>query len=168
MRHAIDEVLLSIIGWVNQAVFSATRGRVVLYRFHGRGGGGRPMVVLTISGPGAPVGQTLHVGFLPDGDDYVVLAPAETDFGLATALRIATAVTVELGPDQQIPADVTMLTDYTERASLFKRLLKQASIEERYEVTRRREVPIARLTPHYKPASESNRVFGWIRVDDGR
>ena len=36
MRQAIDTVLLSVIGSVNRAVFSVSRGRVVLYRFRGR------------------------------------------------------------------------------------------------------------------------------------
>ena len=69
MRQAIDTALLSIIGCVNQAVFSASRGRVVLYRFHGM-----PCVLLTVTGPAAPVGETAVVGYLPDGDDYIVLA----------------------------------------------------------------------------------------------
>jgi hypothetical protein len=50
VRQAIDTALLSIIGCVNQAVFSASRGRVVLYRFHGM-----PCVLLTVTGPAAPV-----------------------------------------------------------------------------------------------------------------
>ncbi len=157
MRQAIDTALLSIIGCVNQAVFSASRGRVVLYRFRGR-----PGVLLTITGPAAPVGETAGVGYLPDGDDYIVLA-VEAETSLLTALRTATAATAELA-NQQIPVDITMLTDDTQRAALLNRLLKHASMDERHEVTRRREVPIARLTPHYKPASDGSVAFSGIQL----
>lgn len=143
---------MSIIGGVNQVVFSASRGRVVLYRFRGR-----PGVLLTITGPAAPAGETVAAGYLPDGDDYIVLAP-EAEAGLRAALRTATAATAELA-NQQIPVDITMLTGETQRAALLNRLLKRASIDERHEVTRHREVPIARLTPHYKPASDGSVAF---------
>lgn len=157
MRQAIDTALLSIIGCVNQAVFSASRGRVVLYRFRGR-----PGVLLTITGPAAPVGETAGVAYLPDGDDYIVLA-VEAETSLLTALRTATAATAELA-NQQIPVDITTLTDDTQRAALLNRLLKHASMDERHEVTRRREVPIARLTPHYKPASDGSVAFSGIQL----
>jgi hypothetical protein len=152
VRQAIDTALLSIIGCVNQAVFSASRGRMVLYRFHGM-----PCVLLTITGPAAPVGETVVVGYLPDGDDYIVLA-AEAETSLPTALRTATAATAER-TNQQIPVDITMLTGEAQRAALFNRLLKHASIDERHKVTRRREVPIARLTPHDKPTSAGSVAF---------
>jgi hypothetical protein len=152
VRQAIDGALLSIIGCVNVAVFSASRGRVVLYRFRGR-----PGVRLTITGPVTPVGETVSVGYLPDGDDYIVLA-AETEASLPIALRTAASVTVEL-THQDVPADITMLADETERAALLNRLLKRASIHERYEVTRLREVPIARLALHHKPASGGSVAF---------
>jgi hypothetical protein len=152
VRQAIDTALLSIIGCVNQAVFSASRGRVVLYRFHGM-----PCVLLTVTGPAAPVGETAVAGYLPDGDDYIVLA-AEAETSLFTALRTATAATAERA-NQQIPVDVTMLTGEAQRAALLNRLLKHASIDERHRVTRRREVPIARLTPHYKPTSIGSVAF---------
>jgi hypothetical protein len=153
VRQTIDTVLLSVIGCVNKTVFSASRGRVVLYRFRGR-----PCLRLTVTGPDAPLGQPLVAGYLPDGDDYVVLA-AETETGLPAAL--CTAATAEV-TRQQVPVDITMLTDDTDRATLLNRLLKRASIDERHAVTRRREVPIARLTPHYKPA-DTARAFVSIR-----
>ena len=90
MRHAVEEAFLSMIGYVNRAVFFASRGRLVPYRFHGSSA-----VLVTITGPATPGGQTVSVGYLPDGADYVVLA-AETDDGLATALRAATSATIEL------------------------------------------------------------------------
>jgi hypothetical protein len=155
VRQTIDTVLLSVIGCVNKTVFSASRGRVVLYRFRGR-----PCLRLTVTGPDAPLGQPLVAGYLPDGDDYVVLA-AETEVGLPAALRTATAATAGV-TRQQVPVDITMLTDDTDRATLLNRLLKRASIDERHAVTRRREVPIARLTPHYKPA-DTSRSFVSIR-----
>jgi hypothetical protein len=155
VRQTIDTVLLSVIGRVNKTVFSASRGRVVLYRFHGR-----PRVHLTVTGPDAPLGQTLVAGHLPDGDDYVVLA-AETEAGLPAALCAATAATAGV-TRQQVPVDITMLTDDTDRAALLNRLLKRASIDERHAVTRRREVPLARLTPHSKPA-DTSRAFISIR-----
>jgi hypothetical protein len=134
-----------MIGCVNQAVFSASRGQVVLYRFHGTSGAS-----LTITGPAAPVGETVSISYLPDGDDYVVLA-TETSRSLAIELRAATSATIGLA-SQDIPVDIIALADKTERAILLKRLLKQVSMHERHEVIRLRQVPIARLTPHCKPA----------------
>jgi hypothetical protein len=39
-------------------------------------------------------------------------------------------------------------------------MLKQASIDERYEVKRRRMVPIARLTPQGAPEASAEAVSG--------
>ena len=155
MRQALDAVFLSIIGCVTKAAFSASRGHVVLYRFRGRSG-----VLLTIAGPAAPAGETVGVGYLPDGDDYIVLA-AETEVSLPIVLRTATSATAELA-NQDIPVDIAMLAGETERAVLLNRLLKRASIHERHEVIRRREVPIARLAPRYKPASGGSVAFSGI------
>jgi hypothetical protein len=69
---------------------------------------GMPCVLLTVTRPAAPVGDAAVVGYLPDGDDYIVLA-AEADTSLLTALRAATAATAECA-NQQIPVDIAMLT----------------------------------------------------------
>ncbi|MEV0623148.1 hypothetical protein AB0I81_58220 [Nonomuraea sp. NPDC050404] len=148
MRHAIDTALLSLIGYVNKAVFTVSGGRVRVYRFHGR-----PVVLLDVTGPTAPVGEIVMVSYLPDGDDYVVVE-AEGENRIAAALRTATAATLfdeQTPPGQQIPVDISMLTDATERTALLGRLLKGASLSLRHEVRKRREGPIARLTPHSKP-----------------
>jgi hypothetical protein len=145
VRQAIEEAFLSIMGYINRAVFFASRGRVVPYRFHGTSG-----AHLTITGPATPAGQILSASYLPDGADYVVLA-AETDDGLTTALRAATSATIELA-GQDIPADIVMLPRDTERAVLLQRLLQQISIHERHEVIGHGQVPVARLRPHYQPA----------------
>ena len=97
------------------------------------------------------------MGYLPDGADYIVLA-AEPETSLFAALRTVTVATAE-PPSRQILVDVTMLTGETQRAALLNRLLKRASIDERHDVTRRREFPIARLTPHYKPTSVGSVAF---------
>lgn len=158
MRQAIDGALLSVIGWVNVAVFSASRHRVILYHFRGR-----PDMSLTIASPAARVSETADVGYLTDGDDYIVLAagagagPA-AGVGFLAALRTATVATADFG-NQQIPGDVTALTDETERAVLLRRMLKHASVDERHDVTRRREVPIARLRLHHAPTSGS-----WVGI----
>jgi hypothetical protein len=145
VRQAVEEAFLSMIGYVNRAVFFASRGRLVPYRFHGSSA-----VLVTITGPATPGGQTVSVGYLPDGADYVVLA-TETDDGLTTALRAATSATIELA-GQDIPADIVMLPRDTERAVLLQRLLEQVSIHERHEVMRHGQVPVARLRPHHQPA----------------
>lgn len=147
MRQAIETALLSIIGYVNQAVFAVSRGHVVLYRFHGL-----PGALLTITGPEEHVGETMMVGYLPDGDDYIVLA-TEAETAISAALRTATAATLF---DQQVPVDITTLTDATERAAVLEQVLKQASLCERHQATKHHEVPIARLTPHYKPTPRSS------------
>lgn len=145
MRQAAEEAFLGIIGYVNRAVFFASRGRVVPYRFHGTSG-----VNLTITGPATPAGQILSVSCLPDIADYVVMA-AETGDRLTTALRAATSATIELA-GQDIPVDVVMLPRDSRRIALLQRLLQQVSIHERHEVTRLRRVPIARLRLHGQPA----------------
>jgi hypothetical protein len=56
-----------------------------------------------------------------------------------------------------------VLADETERVLLLKRLLKHVSIHERHKVIRHRQVPAARLRPHYKPAS-----VGPVAISRGR
>ncbi|MFI6392389.1 hypothetical protein ACIBHY_33955 [Nonomuraea sp. NPDC050547] len=146
MRQAIDTALLSIIGYANQAVFAISRGHVVLYRFHGL-----PGALLTVTGQDEHVGETMMVGYLPDGDEYIVLA-TEAETAISAALQTATAATLF---DQQVPVDITMLTDATERTAALKRVLKQASLSERHEATKHHEIPIARLTPHDQPTPRS-------------
>jgi hypothetical protein len=136
VRHAIDTVLLTLIGWANVVVFKASRGGVVLYRFGGFSG-----ALLTVTSPDAPIGEELMVCCLPDGDDHIVLAPA-SDTRLPHLLRTATAVTLS---DAEIPVDCVMLTD-AESAALLSRLRKRLSISERHQLTEHREIPIARLT----------------------
>ncbi|WP_157250474.1 hypothetical protein [Nonomuraea typhae] len=98
-------------------------------------------------GPDDPLGETVTVSYLPDGDDYIVLAShAETT--LTAALHTASAATLT---DQQIAVDITMLTGPAQQGILLRRLLKHASVYERHEVTRHRQVPIARLTPRRGP-----------------
>jgi hypothetical protein len=158
VRQAIEVAFLSIIGYVNRAVFFASRGRVVPYRFHG------PRAAhLTITGPATPAGQFLSVSYLPDGADYVVVA-AETDDRLATALRAATSATIELAV-QRIPVDIVILPRDSERAVLLKRLLQQVSIHERHEVVRLRRMPIARLRLHHQPASGGSVAISGIWTD---
>jgi hypothetical protein len=153
VRQAVEAAFLSIIGYVNRAVFFASRGRVVPYRFHGTSA-----AHLTITGAATPAGQTVGVAYLPDGADYVVLA-AETDDRLATALRAATAATIELA-GQDIPVDIVVLPRDSERVVLLRRLLQQVSIHERHEVIRLRQMPFARLRLHHQPASGSVAISG--------
>jgi hypothetical protein len=152
VRQAMDTALLSIIGFVNQMVFTVSKGRVVLYRFQGA-----PGVLLTVTGSAASLGGTVIVHHFTDGDDYIVLA-AEAETRLLAALRTATAVTLT---DEEVPADIIMLTSETERAALLKSILKHISIYARHEVRQRRQVPIARLAPHCRPALRSS--LGSIR-----
>ncbi len=158
MRQAVKEAFLGLMGYVNRAVFFASRGRMVPYRFHGTSA-----VILTITGPATPATQTVCVGYLPDGADYVVLA-AETDDRLAAALRAATSATIEL-PGQDIPVDIVMLPRDSERAVLLKRLLEQVSIHERHEVIRHPRVPVARLRLHYQPAPGGSVAISGIWTD---
>ncbi|MFI0349500.1 hypothetical protein [Actinomadura sp. 9N407] len=149
MRQAVDMATLTVIGWVNKAVFSASRGRVVLYRFHGISA-----VLLTITGPSTPLGDTVMAGFLADGDDLIVVdsevIDSEAGTGLSVKLRASTSVTAEImGKD--VPVDVTVLTHDPERAALLERLLKRSSIQERHRIRRGGEIPIARLTRIPRP-----------------
>jgi hypothetical protein len=155
VRHTVEEAFLSLIGYVNRAVFFASRGRVVPYRFHGTSA-----VLVTITGPATPAGQTVSVSYLPDGADYVVLA----DDGLATALRAATSATIEKA-GQAIPVDVVMLPRDSGQAVLLQRLLEQVSIHERHELIRHGQVPLARLRLHYQPAPGSAVAVSGIWTD---
>jgi hypothetical protein len=158
VRYAVEEAFLSLMGYVNRAVFFASRGRRVPYRFHGTNA-----VLLTITGPATPAGETVSAGYLPDGADYVVLA-AETDDRLAAALRAATSATIGL-PGQDIPVDIVMLPRDSERAVLLQRLLQQVSIHERHEEIWHPRVPIARLRLHYQPAPGGSVAVSGIWTD---
>jgi hypothetical protein len=158
VRQSVEAAFLHLIGYVNRAVFFASRGRVVPYRFHGTSA-----VNLTVTGPAAPAGQILMVSYLPDGADYVVVA-AETDDPLATALRAATSATIEVAV-QRIPVDIVILPRDSERAVLLKRLLQQVSIHERHEVVRLRQIPIARLRLHHQPAPGGSVAISGIWTD---
>ncbi|MBV9794647.1 MAG: hypothetical protein JO016_11985 [Actinobacteria bacterium] len=138
MRQVARRVWLFTVGCVNQGVFSISRGRVMLYRFHGTSG-----VSLTVAG------ATAIVSCLPDGDDYVVL---DAGHRLVATLAAATTATIEVA-GQQVPVDVTVLAGRTGQTVLLKRLLKHVSLYERDQVSRGRLVPVARLRPHYKPAA---------------
>ncbi len=153
MRQSAEAAFLHLIGYVNRAVFFASRGRVVPYRFQGT-----RATHLTITGAAATAGQTVGVTYLPDGADYVVLA-AGTDDRLAITLRAATSATIELA-GQDIPADIVVLPRDSERVVLLQRLLQQVSIHERHEVMRLRRVPVARLSLHYHPAGDSVAISG--------
>jgi hypothetical protein len=156
VRQAVEAAFLHLIGYVNQAVFFASRGRVVPYRFHGT-----RAVHLTVTGPATPAGQILSVSYLPDGADYVVLAAA-TDDRLATALRAATAAKIQLA-GQDIPVDIVVLPRDSERVVLLQQLVQQVSIHERHEVIRLRRMPVARLRLHHQPASGSVAISGsWV------
>jgi hypothetical protein len=158
VRQAVEEAFLSLMGYVNRAVFFVSRGRVVPYRFHSRS-----CVFLNLTGPATPAGETVRAGYLRDGADYVVLA-AETDDRLATALRAATSATVELA-SQDIPVDIVMLPRDSERAVLLQRLLQQVSIHERHEEIRHPRVPIARLRLHYQPAPGGSVAISGVWTD---
>jgi hypothetical protein len=65
VRQAVEAAFLHLIGYVNQAVYFASRGRVVPYRFHGTSA-----AHLTITGPATPAGQILRVSYLPDSAGF--------------------------------------------------------------------------------------------------
>jgi hypothetical protein len=156
VRHFLEGVLLTMIGGVNHAVCRVSRGSVVLYRFHGRS-----VVWLMVVGPDSPP-DPIGVGYLPDGDDYIVMA-RDAELGKLAALRTAATVTAGIAPEQQdIPADITMLTDEAERAALLDRLLERASMSERYDLIEARELPVARLTLHGRPEAAANEAFSGI------
>lgn len=145
----MDRALLFVIGMVNRTVFAATRGRVVLYRF-----GGMPGVMVELE----PHGEPGIIASFRDGDDHVLLAD-DADGALVESLRSATSAKVEAG-GRWYPAGIVVVEDAGERERLLKRMLEQASISERYEVKRRRAVPVARLTPHGAPETSAEAVSG--------
>lgn len=141
----MDRALLFVIGLVNRTVFAVTRGRIVLYRF-----GGMPAVMVELE----PLGGPEVIASFRDGEDHVLLAE-DADGALVESLRSATSARVEAG-GRWYPVGIVMVEDGGERERLLKRVLKQASISERYEAKRRRAVPVARLTPQGAPAPDAS------------
>ncbi|GAA0259087.1 hypothetical protein GCM10009527_063820 [Actinomadura nitritigenes] len=147
----MDRALLFVIGLVNRTVFAVTRGRIVLYRF-----GGMPAVMVQLE----PLGGPEVIASFRDGEDHVLLAEdaedaEDADGALVESLRSATSARVEAG-GRWYPVGIVMVEDGGERERLLKRVLKQASISERYEAKRRRAVPVARLTPQGAPAPDAS------------
>jgi len=157
MPVVIEAVLVSVIGWVNVVVRWATRGRVTLYRFYGTSG-----VRLSMVGPDTAVAGTVELTMLRDGDDLVVLAAAAETGRVTATLCAATAVTAELAAGWHTVVDVQALTGEAERAALRDRLLAKAALDERYEIRRRHEFPVARLTPHERPVVVDPVAFSGI------
>ncbi|MGI5325287.1 hypothetical protein [Actinomadura nitritigenes] len=145
----MDRALLFVIGMVNRTVFAVTRGRVVLYRF-----GGMPGVMVELE----PHGEPGIIASFRDGDDHILLGE-DADGALVEALRSATSAKVEAG-GRWYPAGIVAVEDTGERERLLKRMLEQASISERYEIKRRRMVPVARLTPQGAPETSTEAVSG--------
>ncbi|WP_460355938.1 hypothetical protein [Actinoallomurus acanthiterrae] len=168
MTYALDAVLVHVIGAVNVVVFRMSRGRVLVHRFDGP-----PHVRLTEIGQ-VPELDPLWVDYLRDGDDYVLFVAArQSDERWVRDLRAATSATVEIeegtarsavsvvgdGEEvrrlreeagdgvvtREIDADVFPVVDEAERSAVAARLLKGASLDERYEVRKRRMVAVARL-----------------------
>jgi len=144
MRRILDEAILSAIGQVNRLVFGLSRGRVILYRFHGV-----PAILLTITTPAEPLGRMVGAACLPDDDGYLILARPLQEAELSALMNSSTAVEAARGPDETtVPADLNRLTDPAERSALLKRVLSRASMDERAEVRRLELTPIARLRLH--------------------
>lgn len=169
MTYALDAILIHAMGAVNMAVFRISRGRVVLHRFSGT-----PGARLTEIGD-LPELDPPSVGYLRDGDDYVLLVPARTsEPGWLRDVRNATSVTLEIqhgtecsavamvgkgevdteaafrervhsAGTQRIRADVLPVVGEAEQSKVLARLLKGASLDERYDVRKEHLVPVARL-----------------------
>lgn len=147
--------MLFLIGLVNRAVFAVTRGRVVLYRF-----GGMPGVMVEL----APHGGPDIVASFQDDEDHVLLAEDGDGGALVESLRSATSARAEVG-GRWYPVGIVVVDDGSERERLLERLLGQASIDERYEIKRRRAVPVARLTVRGTPVQgASAEAFSGIRT----
>jgi hypothetical protein len=172
VTYALDAVLVHVIGAVNVAVFRLSRGRVLVHRF-----GGTPSARLAQIGD-VPELDPPIVGYLRDGEDYVLLVPARaSEAGWVREVRDATRVTLEVeegtvraavsgvgdgetdaeevrrmrervrdgATSREIDADVFPIIGEAEQSKAAARLLKGASLDERYDMRKESLLPVARL-----------------------
>lgn len=144
MTGVVETVMVHLIGGINWTVFHLTGNRVVLYRFRGL-----PGLLLTVIGSRTSRLRTVLVSYLRDGDDYIVLADRDSAGrpGWAAellAVEPADVVTIEI-EGRSFDVDVARL-DQADQASMLDRLLRHLPLGERYEVRRRCQVPLVRLT----------------------
>jgi deazaflavin-dependent oxidoreductase (nitroreductase family) len=68
----------------------------------GRGGGGVPVLLLTVAGRTTGVEHTVPIGFFPDGDDYLVVGSgggSKAEPQWARNLTVARAARIQVGRD---------------------------------------------------------------------
>ncbi|MFD0689099.1 hypothetical protein [Actinomadura fibrosa] len=165
MGRVLDGVVLSAIGQVNRLMFGLSRGRVVLVRFDGV-----PGLLLTVRTLAEPLGKTVSVACLPDGDLYLVLAHPLEAAEIIALLDASTGVEAARGPDETaVPADIDALTSPAERAVAMRRVLSRTSMETRVEVRRLALTPVAQLRLHrpFRETSHSEHAVSVVMQDAG-
>ncbi|WP_252844576.1 hypothetical protein [Actinoallomurus purpureus] len=172
MTYVLDAVLVHVIGAANVAVFRVSRGRVVLHRFGGmpyarltrigqvpeldppfvdylRDGDDFVLLVpARASEPGwvrdvrSATSVTLEIEEGIERTAVSVVGDGEADAEKARRLREQ----VRDGATQrQLDADVFPVIGEAEQSKVAARLLKSASLDERYGMRKARLVPVVRL-----------------------
>lgn len=172
MTYVLDSILIHVIGVVNVAVFRLSRRSVVLYRFRGMPHvrltqigeipeldpplvdylrDGDDYVLLVPTRASAPewlrevreaTSVTLEVeeGTVRSAVSVVVEGEADTEEVRRLRERVHDGATT-----REMDADVFPVAGEAEQATVATRLLKGASLEERYDMRKERLVPVVRL-----------------------
>ncbi|WP_345438821.1 hypothetical protein [Actinoallomurus vinaceus] len=172
MPYALDAVLVRVIGAVNVTAFRLSRGRVVLYRFRGTPSvrltqigevpvldllmvaylrDGEDYVLLVPARAPEPewlrdvrdaASVTLEVEEGSVRSAVSVVGAGEAD---AEEVRRLREQAHDGATTREVDADVFPVADGAERSAVAARLLKGASLDERYDMRKARLVPVARL-----------------------
>ncbi|MBI3744229.1 MAG: nitroreductase family deazaflavin-dependent oxidoreductase [Chloroflexi bacterium] len=137
-----SKVFFKAMTVVNNAVYRATGGRV------GGKFGTLPVVLVTVTGRKTGKRRTLPLGYLADGDRYVLVAskggaPAHPDWFLNMMAK--PEVIVRHGRRDQ--AMVARQASLEEKASLWPRLLKIYPPYQDYQKKTSRDIPVVILEP---------------------
>ncbi|RBQ19128.1 hypothetical protein DP939_14310 [Spongiactinospora rosea] len=132
---------IEILGFLNAALFRASKGYFILYKF-------RPQSCLTLNlvGDNESALNAVILPYMKERGDYVVLwDPRIEEAGFLPSL-ISDATQIEVEVDGSLfEAERVSLGGHQERSALLARLRKKAPWIDRYEIAKRGQFPIARL-----------------------
>ncbi len=131
-----------VISAVHTWLYRVTRGRI------GHEAGGLASLLLTTTGRRSGTKRTVALTYVPDGDDYVVVASnggADRHPAWWLNLQTAPAAIVQVGPDV-VPV-VAHAADPAERQRLWPTLTAANPFYSRYELLTARAIPVVVLRP---------------------
>jgi deazaflavin-dependent oxidoreductase (nitroreductase family) len=118
-------------------------------------GGPMPVLLLTTTGRRSGKRRTAVLGYLVDGECYVVVGSNNglpTDAAWVTNIRVQPRVTIQVG--ERVVEATGSIAGPDDRARLWAELMRAAPGYGRYEAMTTREIPLVVLTPEQAaPAS---------------